>query len=498
MHRIQAASTYRLELVSFFAGAVVMTFELAASRIIAPYIGSTIYIWTSIIGAVLAGLAVGYTIGGYLADRRQRNQDVMLLLITAAAFILTVDIVKDPLLGFIGLQPWTIQVQAFLASVVLFVLPTVVLGAVPPYLARLSLTDLSSSGRHIARINAAGTIGSLAGTFVTGYLLFGFVGTRPILGILALCLVAVSFLLQVRGWLLIRLLLTVTALGLSAAAPALSIGDVTVIKDIDTHYSRYVIGDTVLGKQPVRVLQPDLHNWESGVYRNANPYLVFPYTQALGDVAQLLPHTHHILMIGGGAFTVPTYVAHLSPANRIDAVEIDGQLVPISKQFFDFHQPSNVHIVQADGRQFLNHNRRQYGVAFLDAFSAQVPPFQLVTKEATVRIRNGLAPDGLVAVNIVAPGRGSGSAFAASVVKTYQMVFAHVAVLRVQPYLNLSTRQNLLLLASQRPLPIKAFEAATPDPAFRSMLANQVHFAPQQGIVLTDDYAPVERLLANY
>jgi spermidine synthase len=497
-HIIQTTQKYKLEIVSFLSGAIVLTFELVASRIVAPYLGTTIYIWTSIIGAVLAGLAVGYTLGGYLADRRHRTADVMLLLVGATAFMLIVNIVKDPLLGFVSSKTWPLQLQTFITSIALFMPPTVLLGAIPPYLARLSLVDLATSGKHIARINAAGTIGSLMGTFVTGYVLFGYVGSRSILAILSLCLLLTSFLLVQKGWLLARFILGVFALLLLFSPPALHIYDVTVYKDVDTFYGRYVIGDVTVNQQPTRVLQADENDWESITYLNGNKNLIFPYTQEFADVAKVVPDTQSMLMVGGGTFTVPEFLANLKPSSRVDAVEIDGQLISLSKKYFAFHQSPNLHIIQADGRQFLNHNTRQYNLVFLDAFSGGVPPFQLLTKEATQRINTSLAPGGTVVMNIVAHRTGNGAALAASVAKTYEQVFAHVAVYPVEAQLSPSTQQNLLLLASQKPLPVSTFEKITTDSNFRSSLTHPVNFNPHLGIVLTDDYAPVERLLADY
>ena len=494
---IQTIKRYQLELVSFFSGAVVLTFELAASRIVAPYLGSTIYIWTSIIGAVLAGLAIGYTIGGHLADRRHRPADVMLLLVLGAVSILLVDMVKDPLLGLVSGTSWPLRLQSSLVGLLLFVPPTVILGTIPPYLARLSLVDLKSSGKHIARINAAGTIGSLLGTFVTGYILFGFVGSRPILGILAICLLAISFLLTPRGLVLVRLLLILVGLLLIALPPSLHIFDVVVRRDIDTQYSRYVIGDTVIDGRPARVLQPDINNWESGVYRSGSRSLVFPYTQAFADISELAPAKHTTLMIGGGTFSLPEFITKLQPHNTFDAVEIDGQLASISAQYFGFHQPPNLHIIQADGRQFLNHNTHPYNLIYLDAFSGGVPPFQLLTQQATERIRDSITPDGIVAINIVAPPNGQGTALAASIVATYKRVFKDVAVYPVQPELSSNRRQNLLILASRGPLPTSAFSKNTKDPEFRLSLRHEIRFSPSSGTVLTDNYAPVERLLID-
>src|SRR3989344_2258005 len=274
---------YRFEAVNFVAGAVVLTFELVATRGAAPYIGTTIYAWTSIIGVILAALAVGYWLGGYLADKRKRAEDVILLLMITAGMIFIFNLIKDWLLFQISQTGLPLQIQAFGASLLLFAPPAVALGAVSPYLARLSLTGLGTSGRHIARISAAGTIGSLVGTFLTGYLLFGFIGTRNILSVLVLFLVLGSFLLTSRFILIPRILLGAAAFLSLVISPSLHLTG--VVSDIDTHYQRLAVRDTVYRNRPVRVLQTDALAWQSGIYRDGDNGLAFPYLRAFSYVA---------------------------------------------------------------------------------------------------------------------------------------------------------------------------------------------------------------------
>lgn len=244
-------------------------------------------------------------------------------------------------------------------------------------------------------------------------------------------------------------------------------------------------------------MQPDVYDWESAVYLNGNRNLVFPYIQAFAEIAKQHPGSNRILMIGGGTFTVPTYLANLNPTNKVDVVEIDSQLTSVSKNYFNFHQPHNLQIINADGRQILNNNSSRYNLIYLDAFSGGVPPFQLLTEQATKRVRDTLTSNGIVSVNIVAPIQGSGSNFAASILRTYKHVFSHAAVYSVQIGLNPFERQNLLLLASQSALPTYRNVNAGGNQNIQHMLQYPINFS-NKGIVLTDNYAPVERLLATY
>lgn len=157
---------YQFEIISFFVGATVMTLELTASRIVAPYIGLNIYVWTSIIGVILASLAIGYLLGGRLADKRKKSLDIVYLLLCSAILIGALNSIKDSILKSISNLNISLQLQALLASSFLFVAPTVLLGSISPYLARLKIHKVVNSGTQLSRISAAGTIGSLFGTFL--------------------------------------------------------------------------------------------------------------------------------------------------------------------------------------------------------------------------------------------------------------------------------------------------------------------------------------------
>jgi len=210
-------ASYKLEVVNFIVGAAVLTFELIAARIVTPYIGSTIYTWTSIIGVILAALAVGYWYGGKFADKRRNHDDIVFLLLGAAFLLLLVNISKDQVMLMVVEQGLPPQIEAFLAGILLFALPTVLLGAISPYLTRLSITSIKTSGQRVARMSAFGTIGSLLGTFLTGYVLFGFLGTKSILSWLTIILVLTSFMLSRKTLLLARvglLLLLISSLRL--------------------------------------------------------------------------------------------------------------------------------------------------------------------------------------------------------------------------------------------------------------------------------------------
>ncbi|HKR81923.1 MAG TPA: fused MFS/spermidine synthase [Candidatus Saccharimonadales bacterium] len=479
---------YRFEIISFVVGAVELTLELTASRVAAPYIGLTIYVWTSVIGVILAALALGYLLGGRLADKRKDPLDVVFLLLGAAVLIGFMNAVKDPLLT--SLSGWSFlpsQLQALLASCVLFAAPTIVLGAVTPYLARLSVIDVATSGTHVSRINAAGTFGALFGTFFTGFFLFTLVGTRNILALLGFTLVLMSFGLALPKQNKMRWLLVGLALLVLFVPSKLHLNGVR--KDFDTAYNRYIIRET----PEIRVLQGDKSAWESGIYKDERKGPLFPYIKTFVAAAALPERPRNYLVIGGGAFTLPTLLAQSQPQATVDVVEIDKALQSISEQYFRFKPSLNIHVFTQDGRQYLNNNHKKYDVIYMDAFSNSTPPFQLLTQETNERLRASLAPGGVVAVNIVSKTAGTGAVFVSSVAQTYQHAFIDVRLFRITdaPAAEL---QNVLLLASQESLAPK-IAAASQNSVLAAATHNELSVS-NGGRVLRDDFAPVEQMVA--
>lgn len=490
---VKSLARLKLEIVAFTVGLVILAFELAAARIVAPYLGTTIYTWTSIIGVILAALAIGYAVGGIVADKRQRAEDIAVLLIVSALLIGLVNLSKDSLLDYIGGSNLPLQIQALIASLLLFALPTLLLGAASPYLARMSITDLSTSGRSIARISAAGTAGCLVGTFLTGYLLFGLIGTSSLLTFLALLLLTTSLIFAYKNqvFLVLTALVVMMVLGANASKPKF----VGLVEDVDSSYGRILVRDIDYENKQVRILQTDNQGVQSGVFLDGSPKLAFAYTRAFDYTSGLKPDAKNFLIIGGGAFTFPQYLSNKYPNASVDTVEIDNKLSQISKQYFNHKPPANLATYYADGRQYLNNSTRDYDMIYLDAYSAPVPPFQLLTRQAVARMDDSLNSQGIVVANIVSASEGNKSLLIQAAVSTFSTEFNHVAVYRVKPELNPLDRQNLLLLASKEEIDTDSLQKLSAvHPEFKGMLSNQVNFSANSRNILTDNYAPVELL----
>lgn len=482
MQFIRRLREYRYEFVAFLTGAAVMVLEIVGARLIAPQFGTSTYVWTAMIGVILGALAIGYAIGGKLADRYHSSRFLAKILFFAAVLVLITGIYQEPVLRTIAGWGLDLRLSALLAATVLFAPPSLLVGMVSPHLAKVRITSLDTTGRSVGRLEAAGALGSIAGTFLCGYFLLGAFGSRTIVIGIVLLLLATSFTVEPRAWRKPRLIGIAIAI---LAWPLVIANPPAVLADVDTPYSRYKVISGYYGTQPVRALVADTGGIQSAVPANGSDELVLSYVQKFYQAAVAYGAPDKVLMIGGGAYTFPAALAVEFPAVRVDVAEIDAGLDKLARQYFHYQDSPRVRIHHMDGRAYLNSARERYDMVFMDAFSSQSPPFQLTTRETVQRIADNLTPDGVVVVNLISKYRGGNDPYLRAVRNTYAAEFQRVAVYQTVAGRNLEDPQNFQLIASNDNAKFAALDG--------TMCADALSLAPG-GLVLTDNYAPIERL----
>ncbi|NOX45753.1 MAG: hypothetical protein GXO89_02105 [Chlorobi bacterium] len=184
-----------LEIIVFVCGAVVMAFEIVGSRMLGPYVGTSIFVWTGIIGVILLCLSLGYYYGGKIADKNPDFKLLAMIILFAGLFIGISTLVKDGLLAMLLNVFSDVKLISLLASFILFSVPSVLLGMVSPFAARLKIKTLDKSGSAVGNLYAISTLGSITGTFLAGFYLIPSFGVTSILYLLALILVLSALLL---------------------------------------------------------------------------------------------------------------------------------------------------------------------------------------------------------------------------------------------------------------------------------------------------------------
>jgi len=477
--------------VVFVVGSASLGAEIAAARLLAPYFGASTIVWANTIATVLVALAVGYWIGGRMADRRPNLRGLSLVVVAASVLLAAVPFVGRPFLSESVKALDSISAGAFLGSLVgvlvLVAVPVLLLGAVAPYAVRLKMEAVEEAGRVAGRLYAISTAGSLVGTFLSALLFIPLIGTRRTFLAFALALAVVGALGLSRRWLLVPLgiagLIALPVGSVKAAEPG-----TRVLHEEETPY------------QYVRVVQEDggarrlelnegvaTHSlWRPGTVLTGDywdDFLVLPFAGARPAPPR------RIAILGNAAGTTARAYGHYFPGTRVDAVEIDGALTGIGRRWFGLGGP-RLHVYTADARPWLARQpEHRYDAIFVDAYRQPYIPFYLTTREFFDSVRRKLAPGGTVIVNI---GHPSGSRDLERVLgATMRASFPFVARDEVE-----ST--NTLGLASSAPMVAARMRRAAVPPELRRLAAaaaSRLRPALPGGAVYTDDRAPVEWLV---
>jgi len=170
-----------ISVIVFICGAVVMSFEILGSRVLAPNFGSSVFVWGSLISVFLTGLSAGYYLGGRIADRNPSSRKLGLMIIAPGVLFLTFPLYSAPITDWIFIQDLGVRLSPLIASLVLFLLPSFFLGIVSPYTAKLMICSLHTSGKTIGTLYALSTFGSIIGTLVTSFYLITIAGVNALI-----------------------------------------------------------------------------------------------------------------------------------------------------------------------------------------------------------------------------------------------------------------------------------------------------------------------------
>src|SRR4030042_6938183 len=165
---------YVFHLTVFTTGAVIMVLEIVGSRVVAPYVGTSLPVWTSIIGIILASLSIGYFLGGRLADQKPNIKPLVGIIMASGISIAIIPMLQFALLPVLSVISKDIRINALVATTLLFTAPSILLGMVSPYVIRLKLNQLKKTGSTTGELYALSTIGSILGTFLAGFVLLAY------------------------------------------------------------------------------------------------------------------------------------------------------------------------------------------------------------------------------------------------------------------------------------------------------------------------------------
>jgi spermidine synthase len=482
---------YFLEIVVFICGAVVMIYEIVGSRVLGPYLGTSIFIWTSLIGIILGSLSLGYWLGGILADRKPSFSILAWIILLAALSIGLTTLVKETFLAHLPSLISGLKWQSVTASVFLFAPASIFLGMVSPYAVRLKIKALQTSGATVGRLYAISTVGSIAGTFAAGFYLIPAIGTTNILMAITVLLALVSVFLFISDK---KAGISIPSIMLIFITCYFYFANRSIARtyiDEDTRYNRVWIYDAVdqpTGK-PIKFMR--INNESSSAMFLDGEEPVFPYMRYYRLAEHFMPGFSSALILGGAAYSYPKYFLEKYPQATIDVVEIDPQLTQLAREYFRLKDDPRMKIYHEDGRTFLNREDRKYDVIYGDTFKSQYTlPWHLTTREAAQKAYEMLNGNGCVLLNIISSLDGNASVFLRAEMATYREVFPFVYIFAVMDPNDRQVVQSTILVAVK--------SATKPgllneDPELAEYLTHEVSDLVATDLpVLTDEFAPVD------
>ena len=472
-------------------GAAIMIVEILGAKMLAPYFGTSHFVWTAQIAVTMVALAAGYYAGGRLVGSSARLGRLYGAIVIAAAYLAVAVALREWVAYLFLLLP--LAAGSLLASVFLFFAPLSLLAMTGPFLVRVLTSSVNEVGRNVGRLTSISTIGSFVGTLAIGYVLIPLLPNSATMYSTAALLAAVGvgyFLFWRRRASTLTSCAVIVAIGLAAGAWGTS-GEAVR----NPSFAEIYRGNSNFGLLQVLQQKDRPYRYFLTDYLIQNTYDVTQerslsmFTYLLQGLARAYaPKLERVLCIGMGVGIVPRELARKGIA--VDVVEINPAVVPVAQRFFDLDTKA-FRLFIADGRQFLNSATERYDAIIMDAFNGDSSPSHLMTREAFMAVRRALKPEGVLVMNSFADLDHPDDFVAASLIKTLHSVFPSVRVHGVRA-------GNTLYVASPRAelsfLHSPDFSDIHPDALaeVREAFSRLWDLDPGAGIVLTDDYNPVD------
>ncbi len=503
----------------FFSSACIMILELVASRLIARHLGSSLYTWTSVIGVVLAGITIGNYMGGRIADRYGARRTLAVLFgISSLACVLIV-VLNNLVGGWMWLWKLSWPAHIFVHVSIVFLLPSILLGTISPVVAKMALDQGLPTGRTVGDIYACGAAGSIAGTFLAGFYLIAMMGTTAIIWTIGAALLVMGILYWARLWVLYiwaAVFIALMTMGMAPSEWAENAGvsaalreepNPKIIYEDETQYC-YVAVARISENPDHRVFMQDKLKHSELVMANVAD-LKYSYEQIHAAITHRFAADKNrlsVLVIGGGGYVFPRYVEEHWPGSQVDVVEIDPGVTKAAIEAFGLDQNTSIRTFTMDARNYIDQlvaneqnggEHVRYDFIYEDALNDYLIPFQLVTKEFNDKIAVLLGDEGIYMIEMI-DVYNSGK-FLGAYVSTLEETFGYVYVITTTDLLR-SERNTFVIVAGKRELDLNdlAKDYKRQELELWNLDESEIEQlkANAGNMILTDDYAPVENLMA--
>jgi len=486
-------SSKTLLISSFISGALVMIFEIIGARLLAPFIGTSFYVWTSLIGFILASLSIGYYWGGKWIDKYPKAELLAYSFLGAGISLLTVFLIKDDFLHWVIAHVRGIKASAIIASFILFVPASVFFGSISPMVAKLLLKDIETTGKTMGSVFTYSTIGSLLGTFLAGfYLLPSFTLSSILAAITIISLIpAIIIFIYHKKWIFAGI--SFIALILIVFFSINSKKNSDYIYEHESVYNSIKVYPSIDQYYHDSVLIMQLGMQRAGGMSLSGRKLPYNYLYYFKLAEHFNPDFSSALMLGGAAYGFPKYYLNAYPKAKMDVVEIDEKVTEVAEEYFNLNKANpRLQIFHEDARTYINTTKNKYDVIYSDTFRNAISlPYQLTTVEAIKKQYDLLNDGGLVMVNVIQSVEGKSSLFLQAEMKSFQKVFPQVFLFADAGPEKRSIIQSTIIVAikSDKDLFLRSDYIA-----LDSLLLKRVDDFTINQQALYDDFAPVDYL----
>ncbi len=395
-----------LLLLAFVGGMSIMALEMTATRLVAPYYGTSQIVWTNVIAIAMIGLSLGYFFGGKLADKSPKLKTLLIPIFTSGLIFMAIPWLIKPIDQL--LRNFTDQIESgsliifigsLLSSIMLFFLPIFLLAIISPFIIRIYKSDKAHLGTISGKIFACSTFGSIIGTFLPTLILTPIIGTRSTISLFASLLILISLFGLIR-----KKIFTIFFIPLLFIPTVIL--DAASIKESDN-----LIYETESAYQYIQVKKSPaevtslIFNEGSGIqsvyHPKATSYgLYYDFMIPLVGFYQEKDQVD-IAIIGLAGGTLSSQFNQSFPEKvKIDGVEIDKKVIEIAKEYFEIEN-ENLEIFNQDGRTFLQNTNKKYDIVIIDAYSNQLYiPWTMTTKEFWEIVKSRLNEDGIMTINV--------------------------------------------------------------------------------------------------
>ncbi len=528
----------------------------------APYLGNSLYTWTTVIGVVLAGISIGNFLGGRVADRGVSTQMLARIFIAAGLSSAAVLVLVPLITALAPPMPLIPRIVLFFSAA--FFLPSLIMGMITPVVVKLAIDNLENVGKTVGSIYAVSTVGSILGTFATGFVLISWLGTRTIVLMVAVIMLLMG--VAIGGWwrqprtatlamapaavLLLLAQLGGEPFALWISSPDNSQQFMLATATVSLMLVLVLIGSVVwrrqLGTASALLVSLSLVSllvgWRSGLYAapclEESDYFCIRTDETTVDGhevrALVLDHLIHsyvslddptvlgygyeqvykeltrdfatrngppdTLFIGGGGYTFPRYMEVVYPGTEIVVLEIDPAVTRAAHRYLEMPKDTTIRPINEDARQALLgwQGDKKFEIIYGDAFNDLSVPYHLTTVEFNRLVAERLEDNGVYLVNVI--DKYVGGEFMKSFANSLAAVFPHVYLLAQGEAWRFEASNTYVLLASRQPFDYHSFLADPSGQKPGTRMQAEAEFAEYRNsgraLTLTDDYVPVDQLMA--